>query len=163
VTGLPIFACNAQSASATLTGTVVDATGAVLTGVDLALVDADTADRRALVSKGDGSFGVRELPPGGYRLMAPTPGFQATAVHAHVLNVGDRLHTRVDLRPAAIAERITVVAGGGRINPSPCVGTGIDRQFVRESSADRTDAAIPAGPYARRGNSASAANSGHSA
>jgi Carboxypeptidase regulatory-like domain/TonB-dependent Receptor Plug Domain len=125
-----VGASAAQSTSASLNGTVVDATGALVPGVELGLVEKRTSQTRRTTSGREGAFNFSNLPPGHYELRAARAGFGTTEVHDIVLNVEDRLTVRVEMAVESRGEAITVVAEPALVNTSPSVGTVIDRQFV---------------------------------
>src|SRR5574341_2132072 len=66
------FAAHAQSASATLSGTVEDQKGGVVPGVQITLTNTATTLERQVVTSESGSFVVPLLPPGKYR--SPSQG-----------------------------------------------------------------------------------------
>ena len=120
----------AQTSSATLTGVVVDASGAVVPGATVTLVNVGTDQRRNTVSGSDGSYIFSSLAPGRYRLLGSLGGFKPVEMRDIVLNVGDRIAIRVVLAPAGIGEEVTVVGETSRVRTAPAVSTVIDRQFV---------------------------------
>lgn len=119
-----------QSISATLSGTVVDSTGAILAGATIKLVDTATLAERQVVSARNGAFILTTLPPGRYILRATNDGFAPTELRDVVLNVNDRVAVTVEMALAERGERLTVVAEALRVNTSPAVSTVVDRQFV---------------------------------
>jgi hypothetical protein len=120
----------AAQSGATLVGTVVDQSGDVLPGVDLALVNTDTSVERSGSSETGGAFTFTALSPGRYVLRASLARFSPLEVRDIVLNVNDRLTLRVELKVASLAEAVTVIAESQRVSTSPAVSTVIDRQFV---------------------------------
>src|SRR5215218_8171397 len=65
----------AQTATATLDGSVVDQSGAVLPGVTITIVNTSTAVSRSVVSDANGLFSAPLLPVGTYDLTAELQGF----------------------------------------------------------------------------------------
>lgn len=120
----------AQSPNATLTGTVVDASGAVVPGAQLSLLNQDTSLTHDASSGDNGMFAFASLPPGRYTLVASKTGFASTEMRELVLSVGDRTEVRVTLEVAPIGETTTVISEVRRVSTSAAVGTVIDRQFV---------------------------------
>src|SRR5262245_55598555 len=84
------FAAHAQSATATLSGTVEDANGAVIPGVSVAVVNQATGAQRQATTNGEGYFVVLLLPPGKYQITAQHEGFTTLRIPEVVLNVGDQ-------------------------------------------------------------------------
>src|SRR5438034_10130132 len=76
----------AQS-TAQVSGTVRDQTGAVLPGVEVALIQTDTGLNRTAVTDETGSYILPNLPIGPYRLEASLPGFRTYVQSGIVLQV----------------------------------------------------------------------------
>src|SRR2546422_1071893 len=85
---LPL-AAYAQSATATLSGTVTDQNGAIVPDVEVTVMNADTSTRRQVTTNDSGSFTVPLLPPGRYTITARRDGFAPVEIPNLVLNVGD--------------------------------------------------------------------------
>src|SRR5262245_23064424 len=120
----------AQAASATLSGSVVDESAAVVPDVRLTVVNLATGLQRSTVAGSHGTFVVSLLPPGRYRLTAQRDGFVTTEIPDIVLNVGDVADVTLLLRVARLDTSVVVTAEAPRVNTSPAVGTVVDRQFV---------------------------------
>src|SRR5262249_54989795 len=71
---------SAQPTSATLSGAIVDETGAAVADVVIVLVDGATNQRRQVTTTAEGTFVIPLLPPGRYRLNARREGFAALEV-----------------------------------------------------------------------------------
>ena len=63
-------------ATAQISGTVSDQTGAVLPGVEITATQTDTGIARTAVTNETGSYVLSNLPLGPYRLEASLPGFR---------------------------------------------------------------------------------------
>src|SRR6185295_15683746 len=74
VLGYSLIVC-AQTASATLRGTVVDESAAVVPETRVSLVNLETGLRRSTAAGSRGTFVVALLPPGRYRVRAQHDGF----------------------------------------------------------------------------------------
>lgn len=66
----------AQVTTGTISGTVTDPNGAVVTGADVKATNLATAQFRTTTSDGDGHFVFTILPPGRYRIDVTAQGFQ---------------------------------------------------------------------------------------
>src|SRR6266536_5063050 len=77
-----------QSATATLSGTVQDANGAVIPGVEITVMNPATALERQVTTNDEGSYAVPLLPPGRYIVTARRSGFAPAEIRDVVLNVG---------------------------------------------------------------------------
>src|SRR5450631_2787491 len=85
---LPILMCIAAAAYGQLTrgfisGSVQDATGAVIDGVKITITNTDTGIKRDTATNGDGVYRFVAVEPGSYDLEFVKPGFEAKKV-AHV-------------------------------------------------------------------------------
>ena len=70
-----------QATESTLRGTVTDASGAVIPGVDLTVTNVRTnVVVRRLVSDAYGNYEVPDIPLGTYRVTAELPGFKMGVV-----------------------------------------------------------------------------------
>src|SRR5688572_14378661 len=66
----------AQLTLSTIRGTVTDASGAVVPGVDVTVTDLSTNIPRSTVTDVVGNFEISDLKSGTYRLTAQLPGFK---------------------------------------------------------------------------------------
>ncbi len=98
------------TASATLTGSVLDKTGAVIPNAEVRITNKDTGLTRRDSSNGVGVYRFELLPAGTYEVRVTAPGF-ATAVFANV-GIGVAQTTTLDpkLEPSQQAEVVTVEA-----------------------------------------------------
>ena len=104
---LPIAALRAgQAAPASLTGTIYDATGGVLPGVELALEDANQF-KWTVRSSASGHFEFTLVRPGRYVLAASLPGFKALR-HEFDLKTSRDWDRAVTLQVGELSETITV-------------------------------------------------------
>src|SRR5205809_1323437 len=76
-------------ATAQISGTVKDQSGAVLPGVDVTATQTDTGVIRSAVTNETGSYVLSNLPIGPYRLEAGLPGFRTFVQSGIVLQVKD--------------------------------------------------------------------------
>src|SRR5688500_16697909 len=74
-------------ATAQITGTVRDQSGAVLPGVEITATQTETAVTRNTISNETGSYILANLPIGPYRLEASLPGFRTFIQTGIVLQV----------------------------------------------------------------------------
>ena len=113
---LCLLALPAAASAATLTGTVVDGSGAPVPGASVSVV-VNGQERRA--TTGDaGTFEVADLPEGDAEVRASAPGFAET-----VLTVEDGSAARVVLQPAPLVDAVTVTASRGGERLATAAGT----------------------------------------
>jgi TonB family protein len=114
IAGLSVFA---QARFATVSGTVADETGGLLTDVTLVLTNDRARTRHEVRTNGAGLFEFVGLPAGDYTLEARAPAFEAFRDRL-ALSVGETLHRNLALRLGTVEETITV-AGDTEPRPRP--------------------------------------------
>src|SRR6266436_7653051 len=103
-------AASAQEITGTITGTVTDATGAVLPGVAVTVTNTDKGLSRDFTTSGDGIYAATLLPPGRYEVVFALSGFQTPTARNLNLHVNDRLQVDMTLRPGGLSETVEVSA-----------------------------------------------------
>ena len=106
----------AQSATATLSGTVVDGNAAALPGTNITAMNVETGQRREVVSTSDGTFTIPLLPPGRYTVTAVRQGFSPTQIRDIVLNVNDQRTLQIQLQVGQLEETVVVRAGASQVD-----------------------------------------------
>jgi Carboxypeptidase regulatory-like domain len=97
--------------TATLTGTVQDASGGVIPGAEVTLINDATGETRKVETNGAGLYAFPSLTPGTFDIRATAKGFQSTVVTGIVLNAGDtRDVPALSLTVGAQSQTITVSA-----------------------------------------------------
>jgi len=69
----------AQTTFGSITGTVVDQSGATIPGVVVTIVNDGTGVQRSVTTKETGVFNVADLPVGSYRVRVESKGFSGSA------------------------------------------------------------------------------------
>ena len=105
-------AAGAQLAPASVSGTVRDASGGVLPGVELSLTDLEGGIRYSRFSDGAGTYRFPDLPPSRYQLVASLPGF-ATITIVETLAAGQDFQRALNMRIGVVEERINVACAIG--------------------------------------------------
>ncbi len=101
----------AQNITGSLSGTVVDPTGAVVVGADVTLTNEASRDVRRTKSNADGYFAFAAVPPGSYSVAIETPGFSKYEQRGVTLKIGDSRSLRtLPLKVAGMTEEATVTA-----------------------------------------------------
>jgi hypothetical protein len=101
----------AQSAgTGALTGTVTDATGAIIPGVTVTLTSTDTNQTRSTITSEDGRYRFALLPPGAYGVRFTIPGFKTSEVSSVTVRVTETQVLDRALEVGAQSEQVTVEA-----------------------------------------------------
>jgi hypothetical protein len=107
----------AQEISASISGTVVDATGASVGGAVVTLTNTDRAYvERTVKTNKAGFYTATSLPLGNYSVAIAMKGFKTAFVTGIVLNASDALKLDQKLAVGSTSETVTVVASQAELN-----------------------------------------------
>src|SRR6266446_9316152 len=107
---LGAFAAWAQVGSSTLSGRVVDATGAVVANVSVSAVQLSTNFTFNAVTNNDGIYRIPSLQPGQYRVTFEARGFKKVVNDYVDLRIGDTLAVDAALEVGNVSESVEVKA-----------------------------------------------------
>jgi hypothetical protein len=123
---LVLLPAAASAQESTITGTITDATGAVLPGVAILAVHEATGNQFEAVSDGRGIFRI-PVRVGTYRLSAELPGFTRIERMGVQLLVGQTVTLNMQMSPSTIQETVTVTGEAPLIETTQStVGGNID-------------------------------------
>ncbi len=105
--GPPAFA---QEIRAAVTGRVTDAQGAVMPGVSVVVLHVDTNTASDAITDERGSYSVRQLVPGPYRITATLNGFKTFVRDGVTLRTAETATIDVRLEVGTLEEIVTVNA-----------------------------------------------------
>ncbi|MBI4485552.1 MAG: TonB-dependent receptor [Acidobacteria bacterium] len=129
----PAAAAAQAGATAQVAGTVRDASGGVLPGVDVTVTQTATGFMRTVVTDATGAYTLPNLPIGPYRLEANLQGFRSYVRTGIVLQVGGSPVIDITLELGELTEAITVQANAALVETrSTGVGQVIENQRVLE-------------------------------
>src|SRR5262245_19632945 len=98
----------AQGATAAISGTVLDPTGAAIPGASITVKNVGTAFTRTVISDDQGRYVAPELPIGEYEVQASLAGFQTVVRRGISLTVGSRPVVDLQLPIGQAAETVSV-------------------------------------------------------
>ncbi len=90
-----LLTVHAQSATATLSGTVTDQNGAVVPAVNISVISIAQGFQRSTTTNDNGTFVITLLPPGNYTVKAEHQGFTPSEMGNVVVNVNDQVTIRI--------------------------------------------------------------------
>lgn len=99
-----------QISTGTITGTVVDSSGAVVPGVQVIVVQTETNFESRVTANSEGIYRAQSLLPGTYRLTFEAAGFKRLVLDGSILRVGDVLPVNATLEVGQLGESIQVSA-----------------------------------------------------
>src|SRR5439155_1742463 len=100
----------AQSDRGTVTGTVSDATKAVIPGASVIATNGDTGAKFETISTETGNYTLSQVPPGTYSLSVELPGFKKYVRQGINVLVAQTLRIDVSLEVGAATDEVTVSA-----------------------------------------------------
>jgi hypothetical protein len=120
-------------ATAEISGSVRDQSGAVLPGVEVTATQIDTGIRRSSITNETGSYALPNLPLGPYRFEAVLPGFRAFVQTGIVLQVNSNPVINPVLQLGQLAETVEVQANAAQVETrSTAVGQVIENERILE-------------------------------
>lgn len=123
----------AQGASGQLSGNVVDANGAVVTGATVKLISRATAQERETITNDSGDFAFTLLPAGDYKLEITATGFRTVVVEQVRINVTQTTTLPIRLDAATVTEMVTIQADAALVQQETSqVGRTIQEETIRQ-------------------------------
>lgn len=123
----------AQSQLATLSGTIVDATAAVVPGAELKVTNQETGEVWSAATNNQGNYLVPLVKPGKYQLDVTKSGFKPYRQTEIVLETGGQHRVDVRLELGAQTERVVVEAAAPQLQTeSSVVGIVVDNRTIAD-------------------------------
>jgi hypothetical protein len=125
---------HAQQTTGNVRGVIKDATGALIAGAAVSIVEKNTNERYSTVSTSTGDFEFKNLPVGAYTVTIAAGGFKNLKVD----DVLVQLNQTTDLSPTVevgnVSESVTVSAGGSELidTTTSTLAKGFDSKEVEE-------------------------------
>src|ERR1700688_623629 len=105
-----------QAFTATLSGTVSDSAGALVSGVKLTLNDREQGITRTYTTDSSGEYVFSQLPPAVYSLQVAAQGFVTYQQDGISLAAGQTAQQPLTLRVGSVSERVEVVSEATLLN-----------------------------------------------
>lgn len=99
---------SSQSQFATLSGTVIDASGAVVSGASVTVTLSHSNQTRKTTTNADGFFNMSALPAGKYDVIVEQNGFQRWRGTDIALNASDSRTMKIELKVGSATETVEV-------------------------------------------------------
>ena len=129
---VPSLVC-AQGYFGTVSGLLTDATGAVVEGARVTLLDEQKGYLFTTTSDAEGRYLFRSIPPGVYSVSAEAKGFEKVQSTKFKVDVNENATANVKLKVAGAAQTLTVEASAQAIQTEDAVtGQVINRRFIND-------------------------------
>lgn len=126
-----VFPLFGQTNTASLSGTVIDPSAAVLVGAEVQVVNVDTNVSQTMRTNHAGLYSFANLAPGRYRISVKAAGFKEFVKSDVILHVGDTVAQSFRMEVGSAAESVTVSAEALLVNTEDAtVGTVVEHQVV---------------------------------
>ncbi|HUI76296.1 MAG TPA: carboxypeptidase regulatory-like domain-containing protein [Bryobacteraceae bacterium] len=126
-------AVEAQVASASLAGTVMDESAAVVAGASVVATEDSTGFSRTTVTDARGDYALEELAPGTYTLTVQKPGFRSYRAEHLILEVNQKARQQVRLAVGASEEHVAVTAQVSAVqSDSASIGYEMDQARIED-------------------------------
>jgi len=106
----------AQNVTGTIVGTVMDSSGAVVSGVAVSVVNEGTNIEYKAATSATGEYVVANLPPGTYSVKAELQGFKPSLTKGVRLLANRSVRVDVTLEPGAVQQAVEVQASAPVVN-----------------------------------------------
>jgi len=126
-------ASNAQQLTGTLSGTVMDSTGAVVPGAQVTLTNQTSGDVRKATADAQGRFVITAVQPADYSLKVEANGFTAWQENGIAMSTGDaRDIPNIKLAVGGATATVQVIGGGEAIVPTDTaeISTSLNQKMV---------------------------------
>ncbi|HWO01990.1 MAG TPA: carboxypeptidase regulatory-like domain-containing protein [Blastocatellia bacterium] len=114
----PAMTGKAQTATATIVGTVLDPQGAVVANADVTARNVDTGIERTTKSTSEGLYRFGNLPPGVYDVRVETQGFGKAEAKGVKLQVGEQRDVNFALVVSGSTATVDITAGEALVETS---------------------------------------------
>src|SRR6202166_5420255 len=112
----PQLFAQSQAFTATLSGTVSDPGGALVSGATLTLSDREQGISRTFTTESSGEYVFSQLPPAVYSLQVTAKGFNTYQQDGISLAAGQTAQQPLTLRVGSVSERVEVVSEATLLN-----------------------------------------------
>ncbi len=131
---------SAQSTGGRLIGRVADSTGAVVSGVNVTLVNEATGVSRESKTNDSGDYSFVEVAPGNYRVEYVLQGFKKDVRHDVTLLVNQVLTLNVTMQPGGAQEVVEVTSEAPLVDTtSTQLGAVVDNRSVNQLPLNQRD------------------------
>jgi len=120
-----------QAGRGSISGTVTDPGGAVVSGAQVTLLNPSTGVTQHTVSSGGGLYSFISLNPGVYKVTATQTGFAPVAIDKVSVNVDQTTEANITLKVGVATESVTVTTGADLVEPtSSTVGSLVTAETI---------------------------------
>jgi len=136
-----ITAAHAQSTVGTIYGSVVDPSGAKVSGADVVITDVKTQVKQASKTNEHGDYQFVAVNPSDYTVTITAPGFKTETQTGVTVDANTNVNVSFNLNTGSVNESVEVTAGTTLVDTRESqIGETIDQQRIEELPAINRDA-----------------------
>lgn len=105
----------AQAVYGSISGTVTDASGALVAGAKVTITNVDRKTSDTVTANDSGNYVKERLVPGTYEVKIESQGFKASVIPSVLVNVDAQTKVDAVLQTGAVTDTVTVTAGEGQL------------------------------------------------
>jgi len=129
----PIRSAGQSGTSSALTGSIIDATGAVVPNATVKATEVNTGAERTARSNAEGRFLFSQVNPGTYRITVEAEGFGRADSQPSTVAVGQTIAVNLTLKPAATSQTVEVTAQTGLLSlENPNTSTTLEAKAIEK-------------------------------
>jgi hypothetical protein len=134
------YVAEAQTTTATLSGNVIDSSGAIIPSADVRLVNTGNGSARSTKTNSGGSFVFAAVPTGDYTVTIEFGGFKSNVIKGIHLNPQDSQNlSKIMLQIGEVSEIVDVSAGDSGLSNSGERSTLITAKDIQKLSVEGRD------------------------
>lgn len=127
------YSVSAQAPTGSITGTVSDASGAVVSSATVTLTNPSTNFQRAVTTNSSGVYDLPSLAPGNYNIKVEMPGFKSNVQNGVELQVGQVARIDFSLQVGNVSDTVEVTGGAPVLDTdTTALGTVIENKRIVE-------------------------------
>jgi hypothetical protein len=127
----PIRSAGQSGTSSALTGSILDATGAVVPNATVKATEVSTGAARTVRSNAEGRFLFAQVNPGTYRISVAAEGFGPAQSQPSTVALGQTIALNFTLKPAAASQTVEVTAQSGLLSlENPNTSTTLEAKAI---------------------------------
>jgi hypothetical protein len=135
-----------QATFGAITGTAVDATGALVPNVKVTVTNERTNQVRSVVTDDKGNYVVTNLSPSTYTVTADSPAFSRFERNNIVLAAQQEIRIDLNLQLGSVGTSVVVTAGAPVVeSETPSITATLTDQVLRDTSTNLRSVATPYG------------------
>jgi len=122
-----------QSDRGTIAGSILDSTGAAISGASITLIGVATGNTYRTVSTADGLYRVGDIEIGRYNITVQSPGFKTSQENGVLVQISTVTALNITLQTGDVKEEVTVISDAPTLQTeSSDIGTVVSQKQIED-------------------------------